>query len=224
MSELRPELPQITERIATLPVHRGYPVPWFVSWIDNRGRPLQRGDGTPDFRVIHPGAAELAYWRSLCWICGQPRDQHAAFVIGPMCAVNRLSAEPPSHPECAGWAACACPFLVRPHARRREGNMPEDAREPAGIGIRRNPGVALVWASSTWTRFRAPDGGWLFNIGDPAEILWLAEGRLAHRAEVEESIRTGLPALQELADLQGPEACAALARDLAYVEAELIPA
>lgn len=220
----RPELPAVTERIARLPVHRGYPVPWFVAWVDESGSPLPRGEGEPDFRVIHPDALESAYYQSLCWICGEFRGRYAAFVAGPMCAVNRTSAEPPSHPECAGWSACACPFLVRPHARRRESGLPDGTVDPSGIALRRNPGVALVWASRDWKRWVPPTGGYLYDIGTPEDVAWFAEGRYATNAEVAHSIETGLPALSELAGQDGPDALADLDRRVRYVLAELAPA
>lgn len=208
----RPELPPLTERIARLPVHRGYPVPWFVAWLGPDGAPLERGEGEPDFRVVAPGAITDAYVNQLCWICGEPRRQYASFVVGPMCAINRTSSEPPSHPECAGWAACACPFLVRPHARRRDADLPEDAIEPAGIMLKRNPGVALVWSSIDWRPFPTPTGGRLFHMGTPEEVAWFAHGRKAARAEVEASIESGLPALTEIAERQGRGAIRELER------------
>ena len=36
-TELRPDLPPLPGRIAKLPVYRGYPVPWFVTWMDEDG-------------------------------------------------------------------------------------------------------------------------------------------------------------------------------------------
>lgn len=217
----RSDIPTPTERIARLPVHRGYPVPWFVAWLDGDGEPVARGEGEPEFRVVAPGAAAKAYHESLCWICGEPRDQYAAFVAGPMCAVNRTSSEPPSHPECAGWAACACPFLARPHARRRESGLPSEAIEPAGVMLRRNPGVALVWASSSWFPWRPPTGGVLFNLGEPEQVAWFAEGRVATREEIERSIDSGLPALRERVD--GPRAETELDRRVRYVLDTLVP-
>lgn len=210
--------------MAALPVHRGYPVPWFVGWMDDDGETeLKRGEGTPDFRVVASGAVSQAYTRSLCWLCGQPRGRYAAFVIGPMCAVNRTSSEPPSHPECAGWSACACPFLARPHARRREAGIPEVAENRSGH-ISRNPGVALVWSSENWHRFAVPrefGGGHLFKIGDPEEIAWFAEGRFATRAEIEASIESGLPILHEAAEKDGPAALEELAVAVATVDGYL---
>lgn len=144
---LRPELPRpIPERILALPVGRGYPVPWFAAAVD----------GGYDFRVLRPGAVDRAVTYELCWVCGQPLGPWVTFVVGPMCAVNRTSAEPPAHRECAEWSARACPFLVRPHARRREHDLPADAQEPAGIMLRRNPGVALCWHT---TRLDFAGGG-----------------------------------------------------------------
>jgi len=212
---LRPELPPLTERIARLPTHRGYPVPWFVAWLDEDGNPVERGEGEPDFRVLAPGVLHEAHSHALCWICGEERGRYAAFVAGPMCAVNRTSSEPPSHPECAGWSACACPFLTRPHAKRRESGKPEGTVAPSGIALMRNPGVALVWASLNWRRWVPPGGGILYEMGDPVEVAWFAEGRKASYEEIERSIVSGTPALREIAEAEGPEAVAELERRLA---------
>jgi hypothetical protein len=192
-------------RIAMLERNKaGYPVPWFVAWIG----------GKPDFRVIRPGGIQIALRRKLCWVCGVPflRQEDRAFVIGPMCAVNRVSAEPPSHRDCAVYSATACPFLSVPNMTRRDRHMPEGASVPAGISIPRNPGVALVWVTGyrSWKTF--PDGGGdLFNIGDPREALWFARGREATRAEVLASIDSGLPILRDMAERDGPDAVTELA-------------
>ena len=193
-------------RMARLPQDKHHrPVPWFVAWVD----------GTPDFRVIKPGAIQDALRHKLCWTCGTPfqRQEDRAFVIGPMCAVNRVSAEPPSHRDCAVYSATACPFLATPRMVRRDRRMPEGAAEPAGVMIRRNPGVALVWVTGykSWRTFADGSGGQLVNIGEPREALWFAYGREATRAEVLDSINSGLPILREMAGQDGPGACAELA-------------
>lgn len=204
----------LPSRMQGLPLSkRGYPVPWFVQWID----------GEPEFRVMDHRKLLRAYHESRCWICGGKLGAMRAYVAGPMCGVNRTSGEPPSHRDCAIYGATACPFLTRPHMRRREAGLPEEAVEPAGTAIKRNPGVAMVWVTKgTKTK---PDGrgGTLFDIGDPEEVLWFAEGKPATRAEVEESIRTGLPILQEMATEGGPKAERALAEMVAEFEATCLP-
>lgn len=196
----RDDLPPLPERFRKLPLDaRGYPVPWFVAWID----------GKPDFRVVRPGGVVDAHRRQLCWLCGQKRGKVGAFVIGPMCAINRVSSEPPSHLSCAKFAAIACPFLTRPMAKRNERDLPETHREAAGITISRNPGVALVWVSESYEPFSAP-GGVLFDIGEPIRLYWFAQGRSATRAEILHSIETGLPLLRDISEKEGPDAVAAL--------------
>jgi len=194
-------------RIAALPRDKhGRPVPWFVAWID----------GLPDFRVIGAGNIVRAVNHRLCWVCGGPLGVHKAFVLGPMCAVNRNTAEPPSHLDCAVYSAKACPFLTTPHMRRRETGKPEDAANPAGLMIERNPGVALVWVTRRFRIWPEPDRrSALFEPGDPSQVLWFAQGREATRDEVMASIDSGLPLLREIAAEQGPEAEAALDRQLA---------
>lgn len=181
--------PDAPERIRALPVdHRGFPIPWFVA----------DQDGVRDFRVADGRKMPEAYNKGLCWVCGQRRGAFGAFVVGPMCAVNRTSSEPPSHLDCAQFSARACPFLTQPRMRRNEKGLPEDAQEPGGIMIKRNPGVALVWVTRSYRLFR-DQGQPLFRMGEPTDVYWYAQGREATRAEVVESITTGLPILEDMA-------------------------
>lgn len=180
--------------IARLPRNKvGYPIPWFVATLD---------DGSRDFRIAGGEQAYLARTLKLCWICGGALGAYGAFTIGPMCAVNRVSAEPPAHRACAIYSAMVCPFLSVPSMRRREAGKPDDLVEAAGVSLRRNPGVALVWVSRRWQHFQPDRGapGWLCDVGDPTETLWYCEGRAATRDEVLASIRSGLPLLEEVAD------------------------
>lgn len=207
-------------RIELLPRNKvGYPVPWFVATID----------GAPDFRIVKPGAMNEALARKLCWVCGVPfgRQEDRAFVIGPMCAVNRVSAEPPSHRDCAVYSATACPFLVTPQMTRRDRRVPECAVNPAGMMIRRNPGVTLVWVTGyrAWKPVTAHDGT-LFDIGEPKEALWFSRGRPATRVEVLASIDSGLPLLREMAEADGPDEVAKLdeMHEQALAHIPLLPA
>lgn len=182
---LHPNLPDLPARIQRLPVDsRGFPVPWFVAWID----------GVPDFRVIGPGKIYEAINDERCWVCGDQMGSFLAFTIGPMCAINRISAEPPSHRECAIFAAKACPFLTKPAVERREENLPAKVRSNPNH-IPRNPGAILVWITKTYRITSNDDGSPLFKVGDPLETLWFAHGRNATRNEVIESIDSGLPTL-----------------------------
>jgi len=182
-------------RIAKLPRDSaGRPVPWFVYWKD----------GVPDFRVIGPGKVADAYYKRLCFVCGEPLGKFAAFVIGPMCAINHTSGEPPNHRDCALYSVRACPFLTTPRMHRRERDLPKDYDMP-GIGITRNPGVALVWITKTYRPLNTPTGP-ICKFGEPVETLWFCEGRPATRAEIIHSIETGLPILRQLAQDEGPAA------------------
>lgn len=194
MADIRPPIPK---RMADLPRDKhDRPVPWFVAWID----------GEPDFRVIAPGKIQDALRFGQCWLCGGPLGAFKAFVLGPMCGVNRTSAEPPSHRDCAVYAAQACPFLATPNMVRRENRIPEGTKNPAGTMIRRNPGVALVWVTKSFTLFRSHGGGVLFEVGTPEEVRWFAEGRTATRAEVVASMESGLPLLRAEAEAESPTA------------------
>lgn len=194
----------VPARMAHLPrTAAGLPIPWFVAWKDGRY----------DFRVVDAHKIAPAVKRRLCWLCGQQMGRMMCFVVGPMCVVNRVSSEPPMHRECAEYAVQVCPFLTQPSRVRREGGLPEDVHM-AGTPILRNPGVSVLYVTRSYTVDRVP-GGVLFDMGVPEEVAWWARGRLATRAEVEDSIASGLPALQEIAEHHdGPDGVAALAHQV----------
>lgn len=208
MTAIRPGLPPLPERLQGLPISdRGYPVPAFVHWQD----------GQPDFRVIRIGWLKQCVQFDKCWMCGGRLGRHRAYVVGPMCCVTRTSAEPPSHNECATYAATACPFLTNPGQRRRPEGMPEGSRDLPGVAIPRNPGVAVVWVTHGPTRtFRAPNG-MLLHIGEPSEVRWYAEGRPATRSEVQASLVDGMPALVRMTDADADPSASKRDLDLAFL-------
>ena len=205
------KLPSPPIRIARLPKdERGYPVPWFVAWFKD-GREVMREytpNAKPDFRVLASGKRELAVKKRLCWVCGEPLGVHQVFAIGPMCAVNRTTMEPPSHRACVEYSAQACPFLTVPARRRNEAGLEEIPHAVAGEMIARNPGAIALWESS-YRPFKV-DNGWLIHLSEPTRVDWWARGRQATRAEIEEAIATGYPELMAKAKLDGPEAIAEL--------------
>ena len=210
-------------RIARLPRNKaGYPIPWFV---DRTTGPAD----APDFRIADQRKLYAAIRFRCCWMCGGSlRNQtlgvaatQYAYVIGPMCAVNRISAEPPSHRECAIYAPQGCPFLATPTMRRRP-DLPDDTVRPDGEMLLRNPGVALVWITNTW---RMVQGHELWDVQEPAQTLWFREGRPATRAEVLESIDSGMPILRERAEKEAEPAKAFAELGRQYARAlKLLPA
>lgn len=196
MNTVRPDLPPMPSRIAKLPVDaRGYPVPWFVAWLD----------GVPDFRIVHPEKMVDAVRHRLCWICGERMGAYLAFTVGPMCALNQTSGEPPSHRECAIFAAQACPFLTKPQVVRRENDLP--AKITINVNhLDRNPGVALVWVTKQYSVIRNTNDTPLFHMFEPTEVLFFCQGRKALHGEVMNSIDSGLPVLIDAAKHDGPAA------------------
>ena len=202
------KLPSPPVRIARLPKdHRNYPVPWFVAYFKD-GKEVARPDGVADFRVLASGKRELAVKKRLCWVCGEPLGVHQVFAIGPMCAVNRTTMEPPSHRACVEYSAQACPFLTVPARRRNEAGLEEIEHKVDGIMIARNPGAIALWESA-YRPFKVHNG-WLIRLGEPHRVDWWAKGRQATRAEIEDAIATGYPELMKMAERDGPDAVAEL--------------
>lgn len=206
------DLPPLPPRMHRLKRHKimgmDAPVPWFVCWLKD-GEPQEYGMGEPDFRIADGRKLAPAIRNKLCWVCGEKLGTHLAFVIGPMCTVNRVSSEPPCHLDCAIFSATACPFLTRPRMRRNEKDIPDQHQSPAGIMIERNPGVTAVWVTRGYRLYRpgisdpSVGQGLLFQIGDPTAVHWFAQGRRATRAEIMESIDSGYPILMEMAKKDG---------------------
>lgn len=199
------KLPPPPIRIARLPKdHRGYPVPWFVAWMKG-GHEVSRDymGAEPDFRILGAGTREIAVKKRLCWVCGEKLGVHQVFAIGPMCAVNRTTMEPPGHRACVEYSAQACPFLTVPARRRNEAGLEDIEHKVDGIMIARNPGAIALWESA-YRPFKV-DNGWLIRIGEPHRVDWWAKGRHATRAEIEEAIASGYPELMKMAHREGPE-------------------
>ncbi len=206
-------LPPMPPNIARLPRdHRGFPIPWFVAKL---------ADGTRDFRIADDRKRLHAVRHSCCWVCGERLGRFKVFVIGPMCVVNRVTAEPPCHLACAEFAAKACPFLVRPRMRRNEHDLPDHEAAP-GIAIPRNPGVVCLYTTREFSVFQAI-GGWLIRLGPPCSVAWYAEGQRCGRDAVMASIESGYPILLDLAQRDGADAVADLAKQRAEAMA-LVPA
>lgn len=208
-AKLRPGLPPLTERLKKLPLdERGYPVPFFVAWVD----------GKPEFRAADASKRHRCFKEKLCWVCGGKLGHKLAFVLGPMCIITRTTAEPPAHFDCAEWSVRGCPFLAKPQMDRRRDEDYDDLKtkmhaRDVGVPIDRNPGVCAIWITDSYKLFNDGRGGTLINVGEVKAISWWCQGRGATRAEVEASIDSGLPILKsacptpaEIAELEKQEA------------------
>ena len=215
---LPPDMPSTMRQLPRDEV--GRPVPFFVAKVN----------GVYDFRIMDPAHMLECITDQLCWTCGHRLNRvrggnapRGTFVAGPMCLINRTSAEPPSHTACAEWAAKACPFLAKPAKVRREGGLPDAALDEApGLMLTRNPGVTALIDSERWRYYQVdgdPEigskGGILCQFARVVNVQWMREGRQAREPEVLDSLDSGLPTLMEIShkDPGGPRALAAKTRD-----------
>lgn len=187
-------------RIVSLPRdHRGFPVPWFVDWINGR----------PYFPAVSPQKLVQAVKQQRCWVCGQKLGRWVTFAVGPMCVVNRISAEPPSHDECARYAAQVCPFLANPRMGRVPvSKAPMPVTDPGGIMVEANPGAVALWSCRDYRPFYPPGGGVLIKMGDPVGgVTWWANGAEADPDTVQARFDEGCARLRRSAlELDGPDA------------------
>jgi len=190
-----PRFPDAPENIRRLPIDaRGFPIPHFVAVVN----------GKPDHRVVDPSKLEPAVRGSLCWICGEPLGEDRAFVMGPTSAFTRVTSEPASHWSCGCFAASGCPFLTQPRMKRNHKGLESvELAAPANM-LHHNPGLAVVWATSTFTQSLHADGRtWIFRLGQPTRVAWFKEGRAASRREVVASIESTVADYRALAERDG---------------------
>lgn len=190
---LRRGLPDPPRKMATRPVdHRGYPVPWFVAFVN----------GAWDFRVIDTPKLNIAVQQQLCWLCGKRLGTWHTFVTGPMCAISRTTAEPPCHYDCAKFAAMACPFLSLPKSQRNDANLPAGTTEPPGVFFQGNPGACCLYSTQKRYTFWYPDASepkYLIRMPPAERIEFFTLGRPATEQEQKAAIDRAIGTLQEAA-------------------------
>jgi len=193
------EKPQcnLPKRMEVLPLDtRGYPIPFFVG---------RNETGEIDFRVMDLEKRTRAIKQKLCFVCGDHLGINVTFIGGPMIGVNRTSAEPPNHYECARWSAMNCPFLANPKMVRREDELINNASmvdQAPGMATTRNPGVTMLWITRHFECFDDGRGSYLIQMGNPERVEWYAEGKPANHHQVMTSVRSGLPSLYAVAERQ----------------------
>jgi hypothetical protein len=193
-------------RIAVLPRdHRGYPVPFFVQWSR---------DGVPLFPIFDPHKYRRCVTHNLCWLCGQPLARNVVFVVGPMCTINRISSEPPSHLDCTTYGLRVCPFMVNPAMRRVPTERFGEVQSPAGIMDEGNPGVMAQWLTREYKITRLPNGP-LIDMGDPSDVFWWTRGRFATSQEAANAMQAGAAKLGAVAaEHEGASGVAFVAKQL----------
>lgn len=182
------EFKRMIPRINKLPRdHRGFPVPFFVCWVA----------GKPDFRVTDTHKFEKCCTHKLCWICGEPLGKYMAFVLGPMCLINRINSEPPSHKDCAEFAAINCPFLARPAMKRNEKDLPQGHLPVPGVHSSANPGLCLVYTTTYYDIFPV-NNGVLLKVGEPSERpVWYCEGTTSSNDKIIKALGDGYETLKK---------------------------
>ncbi len=179
------DLNNLPERMRSLPIQNGYPVPWFVPKVN----------GAYDFRLVDGAKLLPTIQKELCYVCGQKLGAYRAFIMGPMSVVNRVAPEPPSHLECAQWSVRVCPHLAYRQETARDGKPDETTPNPTGFGVNFHPKAYCVWTTKSYQIQKIPPdasrnihGGVLFHVGDPTQAAWYRESRLATRSEVLEDL------------------------------------
>ena len=105
---LKLEIPKELSHLKVDP--RGYPIPFFVSYVD----------GKPEFRFLNTDRVLMIIDKKLCHICGKklPKD-YCYFIAGPLGLKNGISSDAGMHRVCAEFSLKACPHLFFQNADYR---------------------------------------------------------------------------------------------------------
>jgi hypothetical protein len=187
------EIP-IPARLARRPKWKGVVVPFFVTWFKDGLICNENEEGAqPSFPTTDARRAIVCRKQNRCWICGTPLGSFKTFVFGPAGAIARMSYEPPSHRDCARYAAMVCPYLTNPdHVHVTEtGNYQLKQGESLIPDVAPfNPGVTVLWITRDYDfHVRDPSRGVVvFMPSDPVSIELYAQGRRATYKEAVDGI------------------------------------
>jgi hypothetical protein len=127
---------------------RGYPIPYFVTWIDDK----------PDFRLLSLSRQRECVDKGLCDVCGKKLFKESYyFITGPVGLQNRIQSHTPMHKECAEFTLIACPHIFLEKAERRQtGDIYHKASEKNPVGIMEKPDALFLIRSKSYKTFREP--------------------------------------------------------------------
>ncbi len=119
----------IPKELAHLKVdHRGYPIPFFVSYQN----------GVPEFRFLNITKQHFILENKLCGICGKKLNKDYSYVIsGPKGYENKISSDSAMHRVCAEFSLQACPHLYLEKAERR-------TNDDLGKAIAAKPSIVIM--------------------------------------------------------------------------------
>ena len=211
--EIRQSLLPLPRELVGRPIdHRGFPVPWFVT---NKTK-----DDQWDFVHVSQTRINEAIRNSKCFVSGEKMGKFAAFVVGPMCTINRIASDPPCKPSVGDWSAMHCPFLSNPSAKRPGGEDAFKGSSVGGVPIAANPGVTAVWVTRHWGMSMQER---LFQFGEPERVTWYHKGRLATVAEAREGFEAGAQRLMDMAEKEGSDAVEVCRRSRVWNMKEKMP-
>jgi hypothetical protein len=162
-------------RIAKLPHHHDHPVPWHVQWIDEMGLPTRPSMGIPD-GTIDSTKFDRCLARGRCWICGELRNRQGTFILNATSLIERYANEPPSHADCAAWAAQT---------------------------YKAHEGVLCLWSSARFLAERHEGRIMWRLIGDADSVEWWLDGRRATFTEALASVTAHHELLDRAARAEG---------------------
>lgn len=192
---------ELPKYLQTRPTYNGYVVPFFVSWFRGDQQVNENEvDAKPSFPTIDMGRLNSCRKHNRCWICGIKLGTYKTFVFGPASAINRMSYEPPSHRDCARYAAQVCPYIINPkHTHVTERAIPyrfKEGESKLDDVSPHHPGLVVLYTVKYYT-FKMQDrarGIGLFELPEANNCEFYCEGRPATIAEVVTGIRKAIDA------------------------------
>jgi hypothetical protein len=172
-----PSRGQVPERIKQLvSFRREEPVPWWVPWTAlESDRPTYPPEGRPRFDLKpRPERFERAMREHRCWTCGDQLGAVVTFVTEPHWVVQGFAGEPPSHSDCAAYAATHCPYFVGPDAP-----------------------LVCLWMCRRYATVKT-DTGPLIEICGATHVDWFQAGKPAHRAQIIAAFARVMPKLRAM--------------------------
>ena len=206
------------------PAYRGFVVPYFVAWYRGDKMADERDEGAiPSFPTTDQRRATICRKNSMCWVCGKKMGSFRTFVFGPSSAIVRQSIEPPSHRECAIYAAQVCPFMIGGKSiNTKRGENLRSTEVVNEMVATYNPGLAVLWTTKSYdTRAADPTRGiYVYRPDDPVNVQFWHKGHIATRDEVAAAFKGSINASKLYDHMPAAEIGWRVAQLMKWIEGE----
>lgn len=153
--------------------HRGYPIPFFVAYVN----------GKPDFRMLCERKQHMCVDRKLCSICGKKLHEFYYFITGPMGLQSCTHSDPPMHKYCAEYSIDTCPHLHFQRAQVNDrGDVYKEIDAKNYARVKEKPNTLFLIKADKFKLLNMPGYGHVLQFRKVSAVKYIYENNLLIKA------------------------------------------